>query len=299
MIILNKVKVGIPKGLMYYYYDNFWKYFFDKLDIKVVYSPDTNIEILDRGSLVATDEMCLSLKVYLGHVDYLKDKCDYILVPRIEDYGVNNQTCTNFLGIYDLVNSLFNVKLLNYNIKDNKILDELILLGKQLNIPSNKIKESFEYANEYSNKDKKNLENKQYEILTNNNINKVLLISHSYNTYDNLIGKPIVEMLKKYNIEVIYSDLFDDKLANSEGLGMSPNLYWKYSKESIGSISLAPNIQGIIFLTSFPCGLDSLVNEFVMRKINKPYLNIIIDDISSLTGIETRIESFVDIINES
>ena len=34
-----------------------------------------------------------------------------------------------------------------------------------------------------------------------------------------------------------------------------------------------------------------------MRKINKPYLNLIIDDIESSGGIETRIESFIDIIN--
>ena len=31
--------------------------------------------------------MCLSIKNYIGHVDYLKDKCDYILVPRIDNYG--------------------------------------------------------------------------------------------------------------------------------------------------------------------------------------------------------------------
>ena len=38
--------------------------------------------------------MCLSLKNYIGHVAYLKDKCDYILIPRIDNYGIENQTCT-------------------------------------------------------------------------------------------------------------------------------------------------------------------------------------------------------------
>ena len=56
------------------------------------------------------------------------------------------------------------------------------------------------------------------------------------------------------------------------------------------------NINGIIFLTTFPCGLDSLANELVMRKINIPYLNLVIDDLDSLSGIETRIESFIDIL---
>ena len=35
-----------------------------------------------------------------------------------------------------------------------------------------------------------------------------------------------------------------------------------------------------------------------MRKIKLPYLNLIVDDLDSLTGFETRIESFIDIIKE-
>lgn len=296
---MDKVKIGIPKALMYYYYDSFWKYFFNKLDIEVVYSLETSIDILDRGSKVANDEMCLSLKVYLGHVDYLKDKCDYVLVPRIENYGIDNQTCTNFLGIYDLVNNLFDIKILNYNIKDNKILDELILMGEEINIKPIDISNAYEYALQMSNKEKKFKEKQQLKLLENNSNKNILLVSHPYNTYDNLIGKPIIDILEKYDLQVIYSDCFDTDETNSKALDLSPNLYWKYSKETIGSILMSDNIQGVIFLSAFPCGLDSLVNELVMRKINMPYLNIIIDDISSLTGIETRIESFVDIINEN
>ena len=112
--------------------------------------------------------------------------------------------------------------------------------------------------------------------------------------YDNLIGNPIIEMLNKMNVEIIYSDLFFD---NDESSKYSKGIYWKYSKESISNISKCiDKVDGIIFLSVFPCGLDSLVNELVMRKIDKPYINLVIDDIESSGGIETRIESFVDII---
>ena len=57
-------------------------------------------------------------------------------------------------------------------------------------------------------------------------------------------------------------------------------------------------IDGVVFLSSFPCGPDSLVNELVIRRINKPYINLIIDDLDSLTGIETRLESFIDILEQ-
>lgn len=98
-------------------------------------------------------------------------------------------------------------------------------------------------------------------------------------------------------IEIIYSDQFNNELSNKLSKKISDNLYWKYSKESLGSIIIAKNkIDGIIFLSTFPCGLDSLANELVMRSIKLPYLNIVIDDLDSLSGLETRIESFIDIL---
>ena len=56
-------------------------------------------------------------------------------------------------------------------------------------------------------------------------------------------------------------------------------------------------VDGIILLSTFPCGPDSLCNELIVRNIkNIPILTLIIDDINSNTGIITRLESFTDII---
>ena len=49
--------------------------FLKDLGLDVILS-EINKDILDRGINISNDEMCLSLKVYLGHIDYLKDKCD-------------------------------------------------------------------------------------------------------------------------------------------------------------------------------------------------------------------------------
>ena len=126
---------------------------------------------------------------------------------------------------------------------------------------------------------------------------KVLLVSHPYNSYDEIIGKPITDYLEELNVTVIYSDLFDEKLARTESKKLSKELYFKYNKENIGSIIIAKNnIDGIIFLSSFPCGPDSLVNELVIRKIDIPSINLVVDDLSSDSGIKTRLESFVDIL---
>lgn len=291
------MKIGIPRSMYYYYFDDLWINFFKFLKIDVIISPKTNKEILDLGIKYSSDEMCLSMKNYIGHIAYLKDKCDYILVPRIDNYGRDNQTCTNFLASYDIINNLFNVKLLNYNINLLKSETELrgfIEMGKMLGINKSKSKKAYKYSklSYYNNKNKKILNNLKKLKSTRK---KVLLVGHPYNMYDELIGIPIIKMLENLNIEIIYSDLFFDK---DESKIYSKDLYWKYSKENISSISKCiEKIDGIIFISTFPCGLDSLVNELVMRKLNKPYINIIIDDNTISGGIETRLESFIDIIS--
>lgn len=289
------MKVGIPRSFHYYNFKDLWISFFENLNIDIVISPETNKEIMDLGLRYGTDEMCLSLKNYIGHIAYLKDKCDYILIPRIDNYGIDDQTCTNFLAIYDIINNLFNIKILNYNInlrnKETE-LDGFISIGNSLGINKKDIIKSYESAKREEIRVKKlNIKN-NLEKLKSKKI-KILLIGHPYNIYDKLIGKQVIDMLKKFDVEIISSELFDK---NNEYKRYSRGLYWKYNKENMNGLKYLDKVNGVIFLSSFPCGPDSLVNELVMRKINKPYLNLIIDDISFSGGIETRIESFLDIV---
>jgi len=293
------MKIGIPKALYYYYFFDKFKFFFEKLGVEVVVSDDTNKDIIDSGSFYASDEMCLSLKIFLGHINNIKDKCDYILIPIIDNYGKEDQMCCNFLSLYDLVNNLFNTKILTFKIdykNDYKEIDGFIKIGKELGFNVSEIKKAYKYAVEEERKikSKKVFLNKQK---LNSSKKKILLVSHAYNLYDTYISNDIIAYLEKNDIEILFSDCFDEVECNYLSKHLSNGLYWKYSKENIGSIvKTHENIDGVIFLTAFPCGLDSLVNELVMRKISKPYLNLIIDDLDSMTGIETRLESFVDIV---
>jgi len=296
------MKIGIPKALYYYYYSDLFNSFFKNLNIEVVTSSDTNKEIIEKGNFYSNDEMCLSLKIFLGHIYDIKDKCDYILIPNIDNYGKKDQMCCNYLALYDLVNNLFNVKILTFKIDyKNKLkeIDGFIKIGKQLGISKEEVKKAYKKAVSDVNKIKKKKIYKNNQKLRSEN-KKVLLVGHPYNMYDLYISKDIISILEKNNCEIIYCDQFDEKITNELSKYLSNDLYWKYSKENIGSIILTNNdIDGIIFLTTFPCGLDSLVNELVMRKIDKPYLNLIIDDLDSNTGLETRLESFIDILEQN
>ena len=300
---MKKKTIGIPRAFLYYRYNTLWKKFFENIGYKVIISEPTTNKIVEIGKKYSIDESCLSSKIYIGHVFSLKNKCDYILIPRVSDYGKGEKVCVKFNATYDNIKNIFpTLKIINYNIEKTKKSKEsisLIKLGMKLSKRPLKTIISYIKAQKEQKKHIKQQIQNQKEIIKLSN-KKVLIVSHPYNVYDNYIGLPLVKLLKINNIDIIYSDRLEKKISKKYAYKLSPTLYWTYSKEIIGSIAYYQDkYDGIIFLTTFPCGTDSLVNELLIRKIkNKPTLNIIIDELSSSTGLETRIESFIDILKE-
>lgn len=300
---MKKISIGTPKSFLYYRYQILWKYFFEGLGCEVVISDDTTKETLENGKIYSIDEACLSSKIYLGHVYNLIGKCDYIFIPRIENYGKGEKVCVKFNATYDIVKNIFpEEKFLDFNIERTKhpsMFINYFKLGLRLTKNPFKILKNYLKACNRQKIYNKELLRKQNSNLNNKKL-KILLVTHPYNIYDNYIGTPIVKKLKSMNIEIIYADRLDHKTAKMYAKQLSPTLYWTYSKELIGAINYYQySVDGIIFLTTFPCGPDSLVNELMIRKITTlPITNIIIDELTASAGLETRLESFVDIIKE-
>lgn len=294
-------KVGLPRSIFYYYDKDIIETFLTELKIPYIVSPHTNKKILEDGIKISADEMCLSLKIYLGHINYLKDKCDYIFVPRICNLGDNDQMCTNFMSLYDIVNNLFDAKILNYDVdysEKHHFKQGLYSIGKKLNCKKSQIKSAYKKAISVY-KQNRNREISINESNLNSEKIKILIVGHPYNIYDDFVGMDIIKYLKQNNIEVIFSDRFDSAVTNKLSKTISKDLYFKFSKENIGSAVYSKDrIDGVIFLTAFPCGPDSLVTEITERSIKTPNINLIIDDNASFAGFETRLESFLDVLKE-
>lgn len=285
------------------YYRNYilWKNFFEIIGCNIVLSPNTDSDIVKVGSKLSVDESCLPSKIYLGHINYLIDKCDYVVIPRIYSYGRKKRVCVKFNGIYDVVNNIFpDIKILDYNIDNLKFKYELfgfIKMGLKLNRNIFRIIYAYIIGKIKEYKYNKTLILKQDKVMRSNKL-KVLIVSHPYIVYDKYLSSNIINYLKDEDIDILYSDRMNRKESIYYAEEESNTLYFLYSKENIGSVFYYKDlVDGIIFLSSFPCGVDSLVNELVIRKIdNVPCINIILDDSTSTGGLYTRLESFVDII---
>lgn len=294
-------RIGIPRGFLYYRDYILFKNFFEGIGFSTILSAPTNRKIIDDGKVLAVDESCLPFKIYLGHIKYLSDKCDYILVPRICNYGKKKRVCMRFNGLYDVVCNLFpRCNILTYNIdylKFRFLFTEFVLMGLKFNKNIFRVIYSYIIAKRRQDKYLNGLYSGQINKLKSDNL-KVLIVSHPYIMYDAFLGNDVIRYLSSENIDILYSDRMDRKEAVYYADDFSSTLYWLYSKESIGSLINYKNaIDGVIYLSSFPCGVDSLVNEISIRKIDGiPSINIILDESSATSGLYTRLESFVDIL---
>lgn len=296
------MKIGIPRALFYYRYQTLIKTFLNELDIDYIISDPTTKQTLEDGNKLAPPESCISLKIFLGHIKNLINKCDYILIPHIESLKKDEKVCTNFYLLYDLVNNLFNINILDINIDETHKKHEknaFIELGLYLGFSFNKTLSAYKKAKEKEKKVQNNLLLKQTNILNNNN-KKILLAGHPYNIYDELIGKPIINILKENNIDIVYADIYDKKELETESKEISKDTYYTINKELMGAIAkYKNNVNGIIIISAFPCATDSITNELIIRNIkNKPIITIIQDEETETTGLITRLESFIDIINK-
>ena len=298
---MKKIKIGIPRAFLYYRYGVLWKNYFELLGCKVLISPETNYDILNLGINNTIDECCLSYKIYIGHTLYLAPLCDYIIVSRVCDYGKKDKVCTRFNGLYDNLKYLLpKEKILSYNIEHTKHQYQfwgLIKIG--FKITKNPIKILYSYFYAASKQRKYNISkyNENQNKLSSPN-KKILIMSHFYNIQDKFISGYIKDYLLKNNITPLLSNNLDPKTSLFFAEYFSDTLYWKYSKEMIGALYYYKyRVDGIIFISTYPCGIDALVNTLAIYKNKElPTLNLVIDENITDLSLETKLESFLDII---
>ncbi len=95
--------VGIPQALSFYTYYPLWKTYLENLGAKVVLSRPTNREILEWGIRNTVTDACIPVKVLHGHVIDLKDRVDFLLIPRLVSSDGRDTFCPKFLGLPEMV----------------------------------------------------------------------------------------------------------------------------------------------------------------------------------------------------
>lgn len=315
--------VGIPRGLMYYRYHKLWCTFFEELGRTVIIDPPSTRATLSAGDAASVDECCLASKLYMGHVRALLDglgtdrngkACvpDALFIPSLANAGRHRGFCTKFQALPDLVANTFLGQqppilscLIEEQTSHTEAKDAFAAIGQQLGATPKETKAAFsraKHAHEHYNTQLARAQRDLIESIQRLPFDQrpltILVAAHPYVAHDPLMGASVTDALKSLGVEVVYADEYDHARAEKRSFAFSETLPWLVNRELIGAIlDLHDVVDGIVIMSAFPCGPDSMTNDMVMRCVHgKPILNLTVDAQSGTAGIETRVESFVDIL---
>lgn len=316
----NVETIGIPRTLLYFSYGTLWETFFKALGRNVVLSAPTDKNIIEIGSEFSIDECCLVSKAFMGHVYDLLDRCDGLFLPCYSNGDVHAGFCSKFQSTPDMVENIFCDQLRDKNVTPVKLIVTHANDGKKtrkayqelalcMGASSSEAAHAWEKARIAQDKADRKLAVDQVAAINLVTAKRndpdagdapltILLVAHPYVSHDRYFSGTVINTLENMGATVIYADETDHKKSFGKSFEFSATLPWIISRELVGSIlMLRENIDGIIILSIFPCGPDSMTNDAIMRAIHDiPILNLMIDEQSGTEGIETRIESFMDIL---
>jgi len=113
----------------------------------------------------------------------------------------------------------------------------------------------------------------------------------------------MVNKLKNKGVNVLTIDMVDSSVIKEKVKTLPKRMFWNYGTRAIGSALHfldRKDIDGIIYLMSFGCGIDSFVADLIERKVRRkkdlPFIVLTIDEHSGEAGMDTRIEAFIDMI---
>ena len=297
--------IGIPRSLIYWKRPHFWETFFQELGFRTLFSPPTNREIVEMGVRVSDPETCFSTKVFFGHLLWLGGKCDYIFVPRLKANEEKLEYCPKFFGIPDLAKILVKTPILTetFDWRKEPFGKTIEKLAKKLGKDKKEIKKAKEHALAKEKEFKKEEKEVFFKKIQSRKL-KIVLISHPYNLYDDYVNLRIKEKLERLGTEPIFIDEIPlesqkPKAKSQKLLTGWPEFHWEFGKEIMEKIQeiLKYTITGAIEISSFQCGCDAVLKEFVEKtfKENKtPFLYLIIDEQTGEAGLQTRLEAFID-----
>lgn len=298
----SKLTVGLPRALLYHRYAVLWRTYFDALGIDTVVSGETNRAVAEKGLAAASDEMCLSLKVYLGHVEALIGRCDRIFIPRIVDFGIRRVMCTTFEGLPDIAANIFrdrHIDILSCNISVQGGIDErdgMVQMGRSLGYSKKEAKRALA-AQRAADEAAAAAADQLYK----SDGLKIAVGAHPYVMDDDYYGRPVLDYLSEMGVTAIPAYAVDRREARKVTKRLSPTMKWEVSREIAGSLAMhLDDVDGIILMSVYPCALDSMVNDMLVRKFRDsgvPIVNLTMDAQSGTAGLETRLESFIDILS--
>jgi len=324
-------RVGLPRALLTYRYYALWREFLVGLGCEVVEPPWTNQRLLDDGARVTVDDICIPVKVFAGHLLYLRERgVDAILVPRVyavEDTPSPRFTCPKFMGLPDLARALVGEPPVfldaDLNVRVRPVADTFVEIGGRLGRGARASRAAYDRAleaqvafeaalaagcsfgiaaAEAAHGDVGATAGRTPNAAPTDLV--VATVGHPYLLFDDFLSFCLQRRLAALGARTVTQYALSPEAIEVE---MAPlgELSWSFERELLGAVGhflRREDIDGIVFLTSFACGTFAVVSELIEREVrhgtDKPLLYLMVDELTGEAGVQTRLEAFCDTIRE-
>ncbi len=310
-------KIGVPRILNMYENYPFWNKLLTEAGFEVVLSPESNMNSYeDALNTVMSDNICFPAKLVHSHIKALDNmQPERILMPYVvyehneDKRTINSYNCPIVSAYSDVIRSAMSlstpVDSPVINFADIKLLRKQIdTYLKGLGVSKATRRQAFEAAVQAQNEYVKTLHQKAVDILaTSRKAGRltILLAGRPYHT-DPLIQHKLSEMIAALGADVISDDIVrGDERTNSGETYLVKQ--WAYMNRIVKSGQWAAE-QGddvhFVEMTSFGCGPDAFIQDEIrdiLRRHNKPFTLLKIDDVSNTGSLKLRVRSLIESLN--
>ena len=314
------MKIGIPGTLFAAYHRAYWCQFITLSGMETVFSDESTKEIADQGGRLLPHEFCIPVKVFIGHVLNLVNKgVDQILLPRMTAQGkfarARNYFCPKLIGLPEIVRYTTGLG------KEQLFSPEIICNGLQLRITKfpalspavlRQMRVAAGQANECWERILSNCRGQKITLPEATGQQKtrrsevrltIGMLGYAYSLYDPFISKGIVNKLAELGVNIITWEMVDPDRIEQNLARLKRPLFWNFGRMLLGAglhFFEDSKIDGVIYVTTFGCGPDSVATEILSSeagKEQKPLLQINLDEHMEDGHLGTRLEAFVDMLS--
>lgn len=320
-------RVGIPRGLAYYYLFPFMQAFLQALGAEVVVSPPTDALTLAAMSSCPTDEPCVSVKLFYAHAKRLLDSgVDYLFVPALSSVERDNYCCPKLIGAAAMLRNGLGlaaeqVLAPEWNEREKPGLwqDNLREVAARLGVGAAGADQAIQAgfaaqaaAEELAHQGltipevyhrlcgREKPRRQRFDPAAEYDGREVIaVLGHPYLLYDR-VGHRVVERLAEY-ARVITPEMIPAADYRSEVAAIyEGNRLWAYEARILGAgLNLLHRgaITKMVLVEAFECGPASVIETFLATEAEGydiPFLLLTVDEHTGEAGLVTRLEAFVD-----
>ena len=286
--------IGLPRAVFYFLHPGLWEAFFQSLGVPVVVSAPTSRPTLERAGLISETEHCLPVKILDAHLDALAGKVGRVFVPRILSQRRGYIACPKLAALPDAVRAQFGDR---FEVVTIDVDERRQPLGRTLEELAQRLGfggAEAETAARAALRAWSAAETALAESRPAGAGKRYWLIGHPYNLEDEYMSEMVWRKMAALGALV-------ERMTFSGPLDGAGPLRWDASAHMLKRLqsAKAEHVAGVIQLTSFNCGCDSMASVYyreTLRAAGIPYMALTLDAHSAQAGLETRLEAFVDSI---